>query len=297
LRTHAYHLRRARYLRLAGRPADAEVEERLAQQRPADSAFDHFLVGQEQYNRAKLTAALLSFREANAQLRGKPGDDFWVWYYEALCHIRREDYESARICLTHCLAKKNEVVWPFLLRGFANGQLGRVSKDEIDRYFREAEDDFTTAGRLLDDNEDVSARYVLLNNRAVVRIGQKKAVEHQDTERARRLDQEVRNDLAAAVRLKPEQYQAFATLAQVHEMSGELDAAIEQMGRAIKLAAAQVNARTLDKETLALLYTTRGRWWVKRRYDSWWSKSFDDRALIQAGMDLRDAADLRHRDP
>jgi serine/threonine protein kinase/tetratricopeptide (TPR) repeat protein len=231
--TKAYHLRRARYLRLANKSVDALAEEQLAQTRRADSAFDHFLVGQEYFNRGELKEALQAF---DAALHDRSLDDYWISYYKALCHVRLGQYDLARENLTRCLTSRSDVVWPYSLRGFVYGQC---------RRYVEAEADFRTALAILDREDDVQLRYVVLNDLAIVRSEQKK---HALAEA----------DLRAAVSLKPTQYNAYATLAQVLERSGRLPEALDMIDRAVRVAQED------EAGVLAQLYRARAQLRAKK---------------------------------
>ena len=83
-------------------------------------------------------------------------------------------------------------VWTYLLKGFAEGEMGE---------FDLAEDDFERATELgLDDAE----RYVMLVNRGVMRI-------------RRGRHEAAADDFLAAIALKPDQFQAYINLAQAYQ--------------------------------------------------------------------------------
>jgi tetratricopeptide (TPR) repeat protein len=231
--TQAYHLRRARYLAQAGDEAAARAEQARAAARPAASAFDHYLVGDELYHRGAARAALPEFVEA---LRLRP-DHFWARYSLALCYVRLQQPAAARDNLTNCLTQQPGLVWIYLLRGFAQGQLGD---------YRAAEDDFRAAQELLEARPDREARYVLYNNRAVVRIGQKQYAAAVD-------------DLRRAIALKPDRYQAHASLSQAYARQGQPAAAEAELDKAIAAARPLVDSQDLDAHTLALLHRQRAR--------------------------------------
>ena len=249
LRTRAFHLRRAVYLQRAD-DADWKSEQALADACPIESAFDLFLIGQEQLARQQLDEARSSFA---AVLQKQPAD-FWAWYYQALCYVRLEQMELARASLTAALSHKPNVVWPYLLRGFASSNLND---------FIAAEDDFDAALRLLHERPDPDARYVLLNNRAVMRLGllASKCHEANVPEERRRVEMRKLFDLAMidlreAMELKPEQYHAFVTSGQAFSELGDPATALAQINEAIKLATKQL----ANRDTLARLHRNRARW-------------------------------------
>ena len=249
LRTRAFHIRRAVYLQRAG-DAGWQSEQALADACPIESAFDLFLIGQGQLARHQVEEARTSFAAA---LRKQPAD-FWAWYYQALCYVRLEQMGLARESLTAALSHKPNVVWPYLLRGFASSNLNDYAA---------AEDDFDAALRLLQERPDPDARYVLLNNRAVVRLGllarkrsQANMPEAQRRVEMRQLFDLAMTDLREAMELKPEQYHAFATSGQAFADLGDLTSAVAQINQAIDLAA----KHSAGSDKLALLHRNRARW-------------------------------------
>jgi tetratricopeptide (TPR) repeat protein len=232
-RTQTYFLRRARYLAQLGNKDEAQEAVRQAEACPPSTAFDHYLVGVERYRQGP-EAAKPSFVEA---LRLQP-DNFWARYFLALCYVRQGKFEAARDSLTPCVQQQPDVVWIYLLRGFAQGQLEGQS--------RAAEADFERAQELLAKSPSREAEYVLLNNRAVLRLGENRFAE-------------AIKDLEEAGRLRPDQYQAYASLAQVYVQLNKTDKAIEAFGSAIAAAQELVSARQLEAQTLALLYRNRAR--------------------------------------
>jgi tetratricopeptide (TPR) repeat protein len=139
--------------------------------------------------------------------------------------------------LTNCLTQQPGLVWIYLLRGFAQGQLGD---------YRAAEDDFRAAQGLLEARPDREASYVLYNNRAVVRIGQKQYAAAVD-------------DLRRAIALKPDRYQAHASLSQAYARQGQPAEAVAELDKAIAAAGPLVDSQDLDAHTLALLHRQRAR--------------------------------------
>lgn len=220
----AWHLRQARYLRLLDDVEGAARAEHDAKVAVAAGVFDQFLMADEFYRRAEFDDAIREFENV---LQAKP-DHFWAQYLSGLCLLRQNRHSEARSHLTACLAQGREFVWLYLLRGFANGEL---------LAFDAANADFDKALTLpLDDN----SRYVLFVNRGVLRIRQKRF-------------HDAITDLNAAVKLKPDGYQAFVNLAQAYRQLKDLDGALGQLNSAIKL-----------EPTVAHLYRLRARLRVER---------------------------------
>jgi eukaryotic-like serine/threonine-protein kinase len=238
LETHAYHLRRARYLREAGRKKEADEELAAAEKRPPRDALDFFLVGDELYKDGAPEKAAKAFVSA---LLLQP-DHFWARYFLALCYTRQRQYPAARDSLTTCLGKRPDFVWTYLLRGFVHGQL---------QDYADADADFARAEELLKADPDLDARYVLLNNSGVLSVGRKQFAE-------------AVRDLNEAVRLKPDQYQAYVSLSQAYRLQNDMNGASRELDRAVTAAERLVQAGDIDPGTLALLYRNRSRLHLER---------------------------------
>jgi serine/threonine protein kinase/tetratricopeptide (TPR) repeat protein len=246
----AYHLRRARYLGLLRDGAAATRAEKAAAEASVLHPLDHFLVADELYRRGEFEEAIKEFDQV---LQLKPAH-FWAQYLSALSLLRLHRPAEARAQLTACLAQRPDFVWLYLLRGFAEGEL---------RAFDAAEADFQHA---LEMPLDEDARYVLLVNRAVVRV------------REDRVDDAVA-DLKTAIELEPNEYQAYVNLAQAYRRLNEPDLALEQLDRAVRLEPA-----------LAHLYRLRARLYLERKEPALALKDFD-RAIERENTDSPFLAD------
>ncbi len=220
----AYHLRRARYLSRLNEP-EAAGAERAAKDAPVVSVVDYFLMGDEYYRRGKYAEAS---KEFDVVLQKDPAH-FWAQYLNALGLLRQAKPAEAKAQLSACIAQRSDYVWLYLLRGFAQIELGA---------FDAADADFQDALRLASDDY---ARYVLLVNRGVLRIRQKQY-------------KEAITDLNAAVSMKPKEYQAYVSLAEAYRQQDKLDLAVTQMNKALKV-----------EPTAAHLYRLRARLHVQRK--------------------------------
>jgi tetratricopeptide (TPR) repeat protein/predicted Ser/Thr protein kinase len=238
LQTKAYHLRRARFLELCGRQEAAAQDIARADQQPAQSALDHYLLGDELYRQGSPDKAEKEFQQT---IRAEPGH-FWAEYFQALCYVRMFKPDLARDSLNSCVSKHADIVWIYLMRGFALGQL----KD-----YEDAEADFDKALTLLEKQPNSEAAYVLYNNRAIMRVGQKKF-------------EGAIADLRQAIVLRPRQYQAYASLAQTLHLLKQPGEAVGQLDEAIKAAEPLVASQVVEPATLALLYRTRARFQRER---------------------------------
>ena len=220
----AFHLRRARYLKMLDKPAEAEQAEQAAGKASLDNILDHFLMADEFYRREQFPEAIQEFDRV---LERNPSH-FWAQYLDALCLLRQKRPAEARALLGACLAQRTDFVWLYLLRGFAQEEL---------QAWDAADSDFQKAAQLpLDEN----TRYVLLVYRAVLRI------------RTDRCNDAIA-DLQMAIKLKPKAYQAFVNMANAYRRLGDLDQAVAQLDHALQL-----------EPGLAHLYRLRARLHLER---------------------------------
>jgi tetratricopeptide (TPR) repeat protein/tRNA A-37 threonylcarbamoyl transferase component Bud32 len=264
VRTRAIHLARARYLLLLGESAWAiewmnaplflfpryllllaEVlgaAKEKAQARALESETDldpqdHFLVGHELYSQGDHGHAAQEFRRA-VQLNPQ---HFWAHYFLGICCVTADEPKVAVAHWTVCQGMKRDLIWIYLLRGFALGQAGE---------YKAAEADFDTALSLKPSD---AARYVLFNNRGVMRVARKETW-GQGVE-----------DLRQAAALRPDQHQPHVSLAGAYRLNERLDAAARELDEAIALAGRQVQAGSLRPASLAVLYHSRARLHLQRK--------------------------------
>jgi serine/threonine protein kinase/Tfp pilus assembly protein PilF len=254
--TQAYHLRRARYLEQVGDRAGATAERRRALAVPPAGALDAFLSGEEHFRAGDLAQAERAFHRA---LRLQP-DHFWARYFLAAGYLKRSRPrpDLAKASLDACLVRRADFLWVYLLRGFAESELGE---------FEAAEADFQEAWEAWNRHPDAVAAYGLLVNRGVLRLRQARSAQAVDLPWvgpllpqpgpwwagaqvaqawARRKLAEADADLREAIRQQPEHYQAYVNLAQVYEQARQWDRAAEQLDQAVE-----------REPALALLYRER----------------------------------------
>jgi tetratricopeptide (TPR) repeat protein len=194
------------------------------------TAFDHFLVGQERYQRQDLDGAAQAF---DAALQLQP-DHFWAQCLSAVCWLRLNQPVEAKAGLNACLQRERRFAWLYLLRGFASTQIAKIthdlmerrpgprrSPDPVDRHFEGADSDYRKAIELLDQAPNDELRYAVLVNRGVLRLLLR-----------RDLDQAA-GQLRAAIDLNGRGIEAPVALAKVYQLQDQPDAAIEQFTRAI----------------------------------------------------------------
>jgi tetratricopeptide (TPR) repeat protein len=236
--TRAYHLRRARYLQELGREAAAREERERAAACQPTRPLDFFLLGDDLQRRDKLPEAIRAFENALA-LRGS---DFWARYFLAIGHLRLRDLGHTQIAKAHldaCLNQEPNFVYAYILRGFARGEL---------QEFTAAEADFDAA---LERNPNDDATYAILVNRGVfcTREGKfEEGVAH----------------LKRAIALRPDQYQAYANLANVYQGKKDLVAAAQEADKALEVAGRQARAKQVAPSAVALLHRNRAQLALRR---------------------------------
>jgi eukaryotic-like serine/threonine-protein kinase len=234
--TQAIHLRRARYLYLAGDKPAADKERQVANEHKAVTALDHFLVGEEYYLRDQPTQAVGELEKA---LQIRP-DLFWAQYYVAISELRLHRISQAKTALAACLGRRPDFLWIYLVRGFANAE-----QDD----FHAAETDFRRVANSLASSPDELLQYGLYVYRSVLRV-------RQGDKDPARLDDAVA-DLKKAIELRPQQYQAYVNLALTYEKQHHLAEAVAQMNQAIQL-----------EPERGFLYRRRARLQIERHDDT-----------------------------
>ncbi len=230
--TRAYHLRRGACLSRLGDATGAEQERRAAVRVPPTTAFDHFLAGQERYQRRDWVAAKQQF---DAALLLKP-DDFWAHYLAARSNLYVREPLLAKAQLTACLQIKPDLPGLFVLRGLASRQASdlarspavnsqpavNVPRTEAQVQLDAAEVDFDKALKLLAEQPNDEVKYQALVNRGLFWL------ERRDWNKAVA-------DLQAAIVLNGHQFPAHEALAQVRWRQNRLDEAIAEFTQAIAL--------------------------------------------------------------
>jgi len=230
--TRAYHLRRAACLARTGDKPGADRERLAADAQKPVSAFDHFLAGQERFERQDFDGASQEFDMA---LQLQP-DHFWAQASSAVCSLQLNQPVEAKASLNACLQREPRFAWLYILRGFASSEIARIARDlverrpepgglvgRVDRLYAAADSDYRKAQHLLDRGSSELLRYSLLVNRGVLRLLLR-----------RDLDEAV-EQLQAAIKLNPQGLEAHAALARVFQSQGRQNEALEQFSRAIAL--------------------------------------------------------------
>ena len=179
------HLRRARYLALAGRTQEAAAEENRAKAIDPQSPLDLFMLGDEHLQAQQFAAAAKEFEQALA----RDPDRFWAQCFLAMAQLQMAQYGEAIANLTACAGRRPDFAWTYLLRGLAYGQQGDA---------RSAENDFESALARTTADAD---RYAVFLNRGIVRL------------RSGRI-KSATEDFETAIGLEPNRWEARVNLAE-----------------------------------------------------------------------------------
>jgi tetratricopeptide (TPR) repeat protein len=204
----SFGMRKARLQKQFGDDSAAVRTLSEAIQKQPETAFDFFLLGEDRFHLGDLKTAQASLYEA---LQREP-NHFWTQFYLSLCALQLNAPAEARTYLNSCLAQKPKFVGLYTLRGLAQTAL---------KSYAHAAEDYQQA---LDLKPSETIRYGILVNRALMHF------DLNETDAAV-------TDLNAAIRIKPDQYQAYVNLARVYERvdlpkaMNAIDSAIEREPR------------------------------------------------------------------
>ena len=149
---------------------------------------------------------------------------FWAQYLHALCAMRATRWDLARERLASCLASRRGSARLLLLLGIVHGELGALHATKKDRTA--AEKEYAVARDLLDralkGADSAARRAAVLTSRGVVHIREG----HWD---------DASKDLLQAIALQPKEYRYHVNLAQAYQGQGDLEKAVQELGRAIAI--------------------------------------------------------------
>ncbi len=208
----AYHLRRARYLAVAGREGDAQAEQRRAGGMEPNSALDLFLTALESYRRAEFATTAATCERV---LRLEP-DHLWAQYLELLCHVRSKRWGEAKAEATACLSRQPNFYWAEVQRATAESQLGHELGQREE--FQAAEKDFAEV--LARANDPRLLRGVAFANRGIMWFWQK--------QRNRAVA-----DFQQAIALGLDNPETYRDLAYAYRDGGDWKAAVAALDQAL----------------------------------------------------------------
>jgi serine/threonine protein kinase/tetratricopeptide (TPR) repeat protein len=252
-----YHLLRAICLARKNDAAGKAREEQLAAQLQPVSAYDHLLIGREQFARAERTGhgqpapALVrqAIHSCQAAIRLDP-EQLGARLLLTVIYFNSQRLSEAETNLDTCIRTAPDLLGLYLFRALVSGAEGAQALRKIQEaparateWKLEATDAFAAAledyRRALELHPGPELRYVLLVNRGGMHL------------QAGRLEAAI-TDIEAAVKLNPKLYHAYAVLAQIRQRQGRLDEAALALDRAIE--------RQPDR---AELYRARGMLFVR----------------------------------
>jgi tetratricopeptide (TPR) repeat protein len=198
------------------------------------TGFDHYLSGLDLYAERRYREAITQFdRAIRLQV-----SHFEAHYALAVCYlmlsgagkeVQRARLALARANLNFCIHQQPQRVWPYLLRGYVQGELGE---------YPAALADFATVEKALQRQPCETAHYAVYVNRGVIRIRQGD------------LSSAIA-DLQKAIKRKPDAYPAYVNLARAYQkLKKDCEVAIN-----LDLAVAKG-----PPAALPALYRTRARW-------------------------------------
>lgn len=281
LTTRLLHRRRAEVLERLGQAAAAHDERQRAEAHRPQGFVDWFLTAQDEYLNERYPESLRACREAIAS--EPEHDPLWAHFLQALCRLRRREWELARADLTLCLNLDRQFLWARLLRAYATTE-SRTQRDDA-LAIEAAQEDFDEVVRRAD---TPLLRYAARMYRGVFAVQNGKG-------------QEALKDLQEAITLRPEAAPAHANLAAVRAaqadqarvplavslvLLGEGRLILGQAARAYAQAQSVEAQRTLARDDLnrAIALAPRSADLYRRRS-----------RLLRASLDLEGArADLEH---
>ena len=226
-----------------------------AESLPATTRLDHYLLGDRARRTRQFSVAILHLQDA---LRVDP-DDFWSLNLLGVCHQAHGESAAAAAHFTACIARRPNVVWPYLSRAIAfagQKQFENAHRDfaralelsprnyevHLNRGFvhrlqgnvDEAKNDFTTAAAL---RPDMASPHV---NLAELGVYQAERLLLSNTSpngvlRAKAEVQTALTELTKAIPLAPQQGRTYQLRGEVHVKLAAPVEALADFQRAIRL--------------------------------------------------------------
>jgi tetratricopeptide (TPR) repeat protein len=237
----AWHVRRAKCLELLGDAKGARAEHSRADDITPTNALDLVDVALTSYRTGRVTDAGVACAKV---LRLESGH-FWAQYLRALCYLQEKRWGEAEVGLNACLGRKSDFPWLLPLLGIAHMGL---------KQYDAAEADFAQA---LGASSEPALRALALTNRSALRLLQGRDLQVLPAETvtslatpdlacgitqlftlkrfqdalARRDDAE--RDLREVIKLQPNVYQGYITLADLLKARGGRPEAFQVLNEAL----------------------------------------------------------------
>jgi tetratricopeptide (TPR) repeat protein/tRNA A-37 threonylcarbamoyl transferase component Bud32 len=224
------HVRRAACLAELGDQDGARRERQRAARQKQRTGLDQFLAARNAYDHHDFAGA----EAACAKVLQQDSEHFLAQYLQALCLVKRRQWEAAKVALANCLRRQPGFLWARMLRAVAHGQLAEIA---------EAEADFAQA---LAQAADQHQRWSVLTTRGAMRVHWQRG-DDADKEiaaigamlqaawvRCQYWENGVA-DLHRAIAIQPREPEAYVNLAQAYRSRQQLDAAKKALDQVLKL--------------------------------------------------------------
>jgi tetratricopeptide (TPR) repeat protein len=249
-------VRRAACLAELGDRDGAGKERQRAARQKRRTGLDHFLAARKLYDQHDFAGAVA----ACGEVLHEDGQHFLAQYLQALCLVKRRQWEAAKWALANCLRWRPGFFWARMLRGVAHGQLAEIA---------EAEADFAQA---LAQAADPHQRWSVLTTRGAMRVhwhrghgaDQKIGAIGATLQAAWVRCQYWQNgvaDLRQAIAIQPREPEAYVSLAEAYESFRHFKAAREALDQGLDRCGG--NSRLYH--TRAMLHLQREDWPSARR--------------------------------
>ncbi|MFM9960315.1 MAG: protein kinase domain-containing protein [Planctomycetaceae bacterium] len=119
---------KADLLATVGQAEAAEKMLAIAEKLPAVTRLDHYWLAERARQLRQFPQAIQHLQDA---LRVDP-DDFWSLNLMGICHLFQGQPAAAAANFTACIARRPNLVWPYLSRGIAFADLGQFENSHLD---------------------------------------------------------------------------------------------------------------------------------------------------------------------
>lgn len=111
-----------------GKTEEAQAARKERETIPARTRFDHFSLGELARQRHDYDTALSHYQDA---LQIDP-DDYWSLNMIGYCHLHSQRAAAAAAAYTACIARRPDVHWPYVVRGYAFSELKQYEQAHRD---------------------------------------------------------------------------------------------------------------------------------------------------------------------
>ena len=119
---------KADLLAILGQTEAAQKLLATAENFPAETRLDHYWLAERARQLRQFPQAIRHLQDA---LRVDP-DDFWSLNLMGVCHYNQGQADAAAANFTACIARRPNVVWPYLVRAVAFADMGQFENAQLD---------------------------------------------------------------------------------------------------------------------------------------------------------------------